>query len=130
MSRPGFPDFPESSALVAGRGEGVTGMGPEGTSAGEKIVYVHPVEESHQRPHLSQPTLVGCWPGSSDPEEEAGLPTSATPGSSIVRSRILGPTGRAKYQRPRASVSGNAADREQQVHYSPRLSLLGCDLGI
>lgn len=24
-------------------------------------------------PHLSQPTLVGCWPGSGDPEEEAGL---------------------------------------------------------
>lgn len=90
MSRPGFPDFPESSALVAGRGEGVTGMGPEGTSAGEKVVYVHPVEESHQRPHLSQRTLVGCWPGSSDPEEEAGLPTSATPGSSIVRSKNPG----------------------------------------
>lgn len=77
MSRPAFPDFPEFSALVAGRGEGVTGTGPEGTSAGEKVVYVHPVEESHQRPRLSQPTLVGCWPGSSDPEEEAGLPTSA-----------------------------------------------------
>lgn len=42
MSKPGFPDFPDFSALVAGRGEGVTGMGPEGAREGEKVVHIHP----------------------------------------------------------------------------------------
>jgi hypothetical protein len=37
ISGRGFPDIPQFSALVAGRGEGVTGMGPEGTR-GEKVV--------------------------------------------------------------------------------------------
>lgn len=40
MNGRGFPDFPEFSALVAGRGEGVTEMGPEGTREVEKVVHL------------------------------------------------------------------------------------------
>lgn len=59
MSRPGFPDFPESSALVAGRGEGVTGTGRGETRAGGEVVRVHPVEDSCCQRTTPEPAHLG-----------------------------------------------------------------------
>lgn len=77
-------------------------------------------------PHLSQPTLVGCWPGSGDPEEEAGLPTSAVLAFSRCPAQswgqLAGPSTRGSVPQVNGNMVGSA--------YPSRLSLLGCDLGI